>query len=398
MGDDHRSRLRIRPAGRTGLVAPRCAADVPVAGAGVERAGAVTRYFSLVIAALMCLACSQAPEFDLVITGGTVFDGTGTEPRRVDLGIKGDRIVAIGNLTGRAASESINATGKTVAPGFIDLLSRSGIALLAGGLGESHLRQGITSEILGDHSPAFWTAANADQDALRVGGVTFDWSGLNGYFNNLESRGTTINVGTLAPSSLARGDNGGTVAFVDAAIRDGALGALDDAGLSTTDLAGVAAAVGRADTLLVIPVESTAATSDDALFSTGGLAHRIIINGVSRAAAAGGAGIAEIVGRLMRANQRSIGAYGTIVPSPQTSEQPAMRDTLRYSGVIAATDSAATTAAAAPPNAPSAAFGAFPRLLGQIVRDEHVMELREAISRSSFLPASMLKIAQRGII
>src|SRR5437867_2085645 len=66
-------------------------------------------------------ACSRAPEFDLVIQGGTMYDGTGESAgvRQVDIGIKGDRVTAIGNLTGRRAAEVIDARGKVVAPGFI---------------------------------------------------------------------------------------------------------------------------------------------------------------------------------------------------------------------------------------------------------------------------------------
>src|SRR5262245_36362805 len=177
------------------------------------------RFVSTVAAAAIAVsACSTAPEFDIVISAGTVIDGTGAEPRRADVGIKGDRIVTIGNLTNRNASDRIDATGKMVTPGFIDIMGRSGVTLLSNGLAESHLRQGITTEMLVDRSPAFWTPAIADQDALRVAGVTFDWSGFDGYFGKLASRGTAINVGTIAAVSFA---NDNTDAFVDDAMRDG---------------------------------------------------------------------------------------------------------------------------------------------------------------------------------
>src|SRR5215470_14843162 len=133
-------------------------------------------------AAIVSSSCSTTPEFDIVISGGTVIDGTGAEPRTADVGIKGDRIMAIGNLTNRNASDRIDASGRMVTPGFIDIMGRSGVSLLSNGLAESHLRQGITSELLVDRNPAFWTPANADQNALRVAGVTFDWRGFGGYF------------------------------------------------------------------------------------------------------------------------------------------------------------------------------------------------------------------------
>src|SRR5262245_13553896 len=170
-----------------------------------------------VAAAVVFSSCSTTPEFDIVISGGTVIDGTGAEPRTADVGIKGDRIVAIGDLTNRSASDRINATGRMVTPGFIDIMGRSGLSLLSNGLAESHLRQGITSELLVDRNPAFWSPAIADRDALRVAGVTFDWRGFDGYFEKLASRGTAINVGTIAALSLASRD---TEAFVDEAMRE----------------------------------------------------------------------------------------------------------------------------------------------------------------------------------
>ena len=87
-------------------------------------------------------ACSREPEFALVIRGGSVMDGAGGEAQPADVGIKGDRIVAIGNLSGRSASAAIDATGKIVSPGFIDVKSR---LTPVSGLADSHLRQGITT-------------------------------------------------------------------------------------------------------------------------------------------------------------------------------------------------------------------------------------------------------------
>ena len=94
-----------------------------------------------------------------------------------------------------------------VAPGFIDVQGQSGTTLLADGNGESHLRQGITTEIIGEGgSPAFWTKDTADVDALAPFGVAFDWTGFNGYFDRLRQRGTTINVGTFVPATTVRRD------------------------------------------------------------------------------------------------------------------------------------------------------------------------------------------------
>src|SRR4051812_8887492 len=122
----------------------------------------VTRphWVALVIVVLFACAvgCSGEPDFDVIIRGGTVYDGTGELPgvRRADVAIAGDRIRAIGDLSARRAPLVIDATDKVVAPGFIDAQSRSGLSLVADGSGDNHLRQGITSEILVDGSPAAW--------------------------------------------------------------------------------------------------------------------------------------------------------------------------------------------------------------------------------------------------
>src|SRR5688572_27867411 len=188
----------------------------------------------------VCMAgCTQAgPRFDLIVRGGDVIDGGGQAARRADVGIAGDRITAIGDLASAAAGRVIDASGLVVAPGFIDVQGQSGTTLLADGNAESHIRQGITSEIIGEGgSPAFWTAETADSDALAPFGATFDWTGFSGYFERLRQRGIAINLGTLVPATTVRRtiigmDNRAPTpdelsrmeAMVDQAMRDGAFG------------------------------------------------------------------------------------------------------------------------------------------------------------------------------
>src|SRR5690349_21264444 len=106
-------------------------------------------WLAMLLAAALASACSSEPDFAILIRGGRVIDGTGAESVSADVGVKGDRIAAVGDLANRTAATIIDASGKIVAPGFIDVDSLSGISLLADGFGESHLRQGITTEILG---------------------------------------------------------------------------------------------------------------------------------------------------------------------------------------------------------------------------------------------------------
>lgn len=192
-----------------------------------------------VVLALLCAACTPpSRRFDLIVRGGEVIDGTGAPPRRADVGVVGDRITAIGDLAAEQAGRVIDATGLAVAPGFIDVQGQSGTTLLADGNAESHVRQGITSEIIGEGgSPAFWTPDTADSDSLAPFGITVDWTGFDGYFNRLRQTGTTVNVGTFVPATMVRRsiigmDNRPPTAdeltrmeaMVDQAMRDGAFG------------------------------------------------------------------------------------------------------------------------------------------------------------------------------
>jgi len=193
----------------------------------------------VVLTAALVSACNpQGQRFDLIVRGGQVVDGSGQAPQRADVGIIGDRIARIGDLASESGGRVIDATGLIVAPGFIDVQGQSGTTLLADGNGESHLRQGITTEIIGEGgSPAFWTPGSDDGDSLAPFGLTFDWKDFNGYFDTLRRRGTTINVGTFVPATMVRRaivgmDNRPPTAeelsrmeaMVDRAMRDGAFG------------------------------------------------------------------------------------------------------------------------------------------------------------------------------
>jgi len=183
-------------------------------------------------------ACTQPVRYDVIVRGGDVIVGDGVLGPGQDVGIIGDRIAAVGDLAAAQGGQVIDATGLVVAPGFIDVQGQSGTTLLADGNGESHLRQGITTEIIGEGgSPAFWTKDTADVDALAPFGVSFDWTGFGGYFDRLRERGTTINVGTFVPATAVRRaiigmDNRAPTpaeltqmeAMVDQGMRDGAFG------------------------------------------------------------------------------------------------------------------------------------------------------------------------------
>ena len=137
------------------------------------------------------LRAQQAP-YDILIRGGRIVDGTGNPWFTADVGIRGDRIEAVGRLNGASAARVINAEGLVVAPGFIDLHTHSDMPLLADGTAQSKVRQGVTLDVIGEFESV------APRDGLTGGyesdGVDIDWTTFTGYFQRLQRQGTSINV------------------------------------------------------------------------------------------------------------------------------------------------------------------------------------------------------------
>src|SRR5213596_633372 len=108
---------------------------------------------SMLSSALATEPSTRSPKsagFDVIIKGGTVYDGTGAEPRHVDLAIRGDRIAGVGDFKTAKAKTIIDATDLAVAPGFINMLSWSNESLIQDGRSQSEIRQGVTTEIMGE--------------------------------------------------------------------------------------------------------------------------------------------------------------------------------------------------------------------------------------------------------
>lgn len=143
----------------------------------------------------------RATEFDLVIAGGRVVDGTGSPWSRADVGIVGDQIVAIGDLRTRTTARTIEAQGLYVSPGFIDMLGQSEFNVLADSRAASKITQGITTEITGEGTsiaPLNDRLAAEAQPNYAAFGVTLDFRTLGEYFTRLETRSRpTINLGTF---------------------------------------------------------------------------------------------------------------------------------------------------------------------------------------------------------
>lgn len=136
-------------------------------------------------------AAGQAPPFDVLIAGGQVLDGTGAVAVRADVGIRGDRIVAIGALAGQPARRTVDASGLVVAPGFIDLHTHSEMTLLADGTAQSKVRQGVTLDVTGESTSA---APRDHLEETGADGPTPDWTTFREYFARLERQGISMNT------------------------------------------------------------------------------------------------------------------------------------------------------------------------------------------------------------
>ncbi len=182
----------------------------------------------------------DAGEYDVIIRNGHILDGAGGPWYSADIAIRDDRIAAIGKLDNARAKKVVDATGRVVSPGFIDMLGQSETALLIDNRSLSKLSQGITTEITGEGgsiAPQNEKTLGPMTPFLDQFHLTIDWTTLDGYFRRLEKSGTPLNIGTYVGAAQVReavigdDDRAPTPAeleqmksMVAAAMKDGALG------------------------------------------------------------------------------------------------------------------------------------------------------------------------------
>ncbi len=169
----------------------------------------MTRRFLAPIAFLLATSASlpPAPIYDVVIRGGTIVDGSGGTPFVGDVGIVNDRIVAVAPRLPGASRETIDATGLTVAPGFINMLSWATESLIEDGAGESDIRQGVTLEVMGEgNSMGPYTDVMAKLETERQGDIKYavDWRTLGQYFAKMEKRGIAPNIASFVGATTVR--------------------------------------------------------------------------------------------------------------------------------------------------------------------------------------------------
>jgi N-acyl-D-amino-acid deacylase len=149
----------------------------------------------------------KVPDYDLIIEHGRVVDGTGAPWYAADVGIRSGRIAAIGELDKARAKQRIDAAGRIVAPGFIDMLGQSELTILVNPHVPSKIFQGITTEITGEGN----SVAPVSEAIAKQGAATFehyqikqDWSDFTGYFARLERQGIGINLASYIGATTVR--------------------------------------------------------------------------------------------------------------------------------------------------------------------------------------------------
>ncbi len=150
---------------------------------------------------------AQTPAFDIVIANGHIIDGTGSPWYSGDVGIRGGKIAAIGNLSAASRQRTIDAGGKVVAPGFIDMLGQSELTILVDPRLPSKIYQGITSEITGEGNsiaPLNDAILQTDRAGYEHYKITPDWRTLGQYFARLEKQGMGINLATYVGATQVR--------------------------------------------------------------------------------------------------------------------------------------------------------------------------------------------------
>jgi N-acyl-D-aspartate/D-glutamate deacylase len=154
-----------------------------------------------------CCLYAQTPGFDVVITNGHIIDGTGSPWYSGDVGISSGKISAIGNLSAFPRKRTIDATGKVIAPGFIDMLGQSELTILVDPRLPSKIYQGITTEITGEGgsiAPLNDAIIQSDRSTYDHYHITPDWRTLRQYFARLEKQGMGINLASYVGATQVR--------------------------------------------------------------------------------------------------------------------------------------------------------------------------------------------------
>ena len=156
---------------------------------------------------ILLQSCGKEPDFDIIIRGGTVYDGNGSSPFVGDVAINADTIVVVGKTTNVRGRREINATGLAVAPGFINMLSWADESLIIDGKSQGDIRQGVTLEVFGEGwSDGPLNDSMKAESVRRQGDLKYDiaWTTLNEYLEYLVAKGISPNVASFVGATTVR--------------------------------------------------------------------------------------------------------------------------------------------------------------------------------------------------
>lgn len=162
---------------------------------------------ALLFTALLMSSCQTPTHYDQIIVNALIYDGSGAPPVKGAVAINADTIAAVGQVGAFTATQTIDAQGKVVAPGFINMLSWATESLLEDGRGMSDLKQGVTLEVMGEGwsmgpiNPAMKAAELNDQGAIRY---PIEWTTLGQYLQYLEDSGVALNVASFVGATTVR--------------------------------------------------------------------------------------------------------------------------------------------------------------------------------------------------
>jgi N-acyl-D-amino-acid deacylase len=176
--------------------------------AGDFSIGVMKLRFSLVsLFAFMTPFVADGQDFDVIIRNGTVYDGTGAEPRHSDVAIRADRIAGLGDFSKAQAKTIIDAAGLAVTPGFINMLSWSTASLIQDGRSQSEIRQGVTTEIMGEGESMGPVNDRVREHMLSTQtDIKYDikWNTLAEYLQYLGKHGISCNVASFLGATTVR--------------------------------------------------------------------------------------------------------------------------------------------------------------------------------------------------
>ncbi|HSC53522.1 MAG TPA: D-aminoacylase [Phnomibacter sp.] len=165
------------------------------------------RYCCFFLLVLSCIGCTTATSYDTIIRNGLVYDGNGGNPIKADIAINADTIAFIGDLGNAVAKQEIDVNGMAVAPGFINMLSWATVTLLQDGNSQSDIRQGVTTEIMGEgescgplneRMKANWQKSQGDFK------FEISWNTLGEYLQHIEKKGISCNVASFVGATTVR--------------------------------------------------------------------------------------------------------------------------------------------------------------------------------------------------